>query len=181
MMRYHDLMKRIQIAVPDAVYIQAKRALTQHDLTWQKWGQAQVERLTEDLDTFGIPLTEMAVDKSQFMTKIQEKLVGALRESAFILLAKKNDQSKWVEHKENEVERLKLELLDVFDLESKGKWNKLKAAKQAIEFYRPRLKTFITKANTQFPRYYKTQPTKGIAAEDLEPILNEILQSLPTD
>ena len=172
-------MRRIQIAVPDAVYAQAKKALTEHSLTWQKWGQAQVERLTEDLDTFGIPLTEMTVDKSQFMTKIQEKLVGTLRESAFILLAKKNGQSKWLEHKENEVERLKLELLDVFDLESKGKWNKLKAAKQAIEFYRPRLKTFVTKANTQYPRYYKAQPKKGITAENLEPVLNEILQSLP--
>lgn len=173
-------MKRIQIAVPDEVYNRAKKALTENHLTWQRWGQAQVERLTESLDDFGMPLTEMAVDKSQFMTKIQEKLIGTLRESAFVLMAKKNNQTKWVEHKETEIERLKLELLDVFDLETSGKWNRVKAATQAIEFYRSRLKTFVTKASNQFLRYYKVAPKNSIKPEDLAVVLDEVIESLPT-
>lgn len=177
---YHELMKRIQIAVPEQTYKQAKAQLSQSGLTWQSWGLAKVnDMLSEEIDNFGIPLMEMAVDRDQFMTKIQEKLVGSLRETAFIILAKKNKQTQWVQHKETEVERLRLELLDVFDLESKGKWNKLRAATQAVEYYRKRLGTFVTKANNQYKRYYKQDPSRVISASELEPLLDEILASLP--
>lgn len=172
-------MKRIQIAIPESKYRRAKAVLSENGLTWQKWGERQVDTLfLESVDDFGIPLMEMAVDKSQFMTKVQEKLVGALREHAFILLAKKNAQTEWVEHKETEVERLGLELLDLFDLESKGKWNKVNAARQAIEYYRPRLKSFITKAQNSYVRYYKVEPKKYCSAEDLVPFLEQVLESL---
>lgn len=181
MVRYHEIMKRIQIAISDSVYRKAKVVLAENGLTWQKWGETQISGIfSESIDTFGMPLMEMAVDKNQFMTKIQEKLVGAIREFAFVLLAKKNGQSQWVQHKETEIERLKLELLDVFDLETKGKWNKLRAAQQAIEYYRNRLNTFITRALNQYERYYKAAPKKIISQQDLLPLLNDILESLPT-
>lgn len=174
-------MKRIQIAVSDQVYRKAKRTLIENGISWQRWGEAQVSRIyTEDMDSFEIPLTEMALDRSQFMTKIQEKLVGLLRESAFVSLAIKNNQTKWIDHKKTEIERLGYELLDIFDLETKGRWDRPRAARQAIEYYRDKLKTFITKAKNQYLNYYKEQPIKDISETDIESILNQVLRSLPS-
>lgn len=175
-------MKRIQIAIPDVKFKKAKAKLTAEGLTWQKWGEAQINCiLSESVDDWGIPLLEMAVDKDGFKTKIQEKLIGALREQAFILIAKKNNQEQWVQHKETEVERLLLELVDVFDYETKGKWNKMKAATEAIEYYRNRLKTFITKAENAYIRYYKSQAQSPITEDELVSFLDHVLSILPKE
>jgi hypothetical protein len=172
-------IRRIQIAIPEDKYRKAKSALAERGLTWQKWGEGQIDGIfTESIDRFGIPIMEMAVNKDQFMTKIQEKFVGALREYAFVIIAKRNNHTKWVKHKETEIERLGLELMDVFDLDSKGKWNKIKAATQAIEYYRPILKTFITKAQNQYVRYYLESPKHSITEADLLPFLENILTAI---
>lgn len=134
----------------------------------------------DKVDEFGIPLNEMAIDRSQFQTKIQEKLIGALREYAFVLLAKANNESRWVKHKEAEVERLLLELGDVFDFETSGKWDKQGAAFQAIEYYQDKLSKFITKATNQFERYYHRRPEENISSSELESLLIRAKEAVPS-
>lgn len=175
-------MKRIQIAITDEQHSAAKLKITEQGLSWQKWGEAKIQEvISQNTDNWGIPLLEMAVDKQGFETKIQEKLIGALREHAFTILAKKNNKTKWVEHKENEVERLLMELLDIFELKTTGKWNKNKAALIAINYYQNLLKTFITKAENSYQRYYKETPSQTINVGDLMPFIDEITGILPKE
>lgn len=172
-------MKRIQIAIKEDKYNKAKRILLENNLTWQKWGESQIDLLySEKLNDFGIPLMEMAVDREQFKTKIQEKFTGALREHAFVLMAEKNEEEEWVNHKKREVERLILELLDLFDLETKGKWNKKKAAIEAIEFYKKRLKNLAVRSINKFKRYYKIEPHKIISDEDILPFFEKVIKDI---
>lgn len=170
------MKKRIQISLPEYKYRKAKQILTAGNMSWQSWGVAAVDKiLSESTDDFGLPLPllEMAIDREQFETKIQEKLVGILRESAFVLLAKANNQTKWVGHKETEVERLFLEMTDVFDYKITGKWNKQRAALQAIDYYYDKLNVFVTKAKNQYLKYYKTPALKNISTKELSNVLDQ--------
>lgn len=133
--------------------------------------------LSESIDEWGIPLTEMSYDRDSFKNKIQEKVVGALREQAFVLLATLNGEVQWVKHKKTEIERLLLELEDTLNfVEIKGKWDKKKAAIEAILFYEKNLKRFITKSRNSFFTYYKKQPKKDIKPDDLDSFIRKMIK-----
>lgn len=48
----------------------------------------------------------MAYNREVFRNKIEERIVGALFEYAFAIMANQNGQTKWVDHKLFEVNRL---------------------------------------------------------------------------
>ena len=171
------MKKYIQFYLDEDTFNQTKASLSRAGMTWQSAAEGMVEMiLSEEMDQFGIPLVEMALTKNGFETKIQEKFIGSMREYAFICLAKKNNKTKRVEHKETEVERLLLELEDVFDYAIKGKWDKQKAAVRAVEFYDGKLSNFVTKANNMFERYYGEKANVKITADDLIPHVYNILE-----
>jgi hypothetical protein len=132
-------------------------------------------KLTEGLDGFGMPLVEMAFDRSSFQNKVAEKLIGALGEYAFILIAKANHQTKFVRHKETEVEHLLLQMVDLMDLPTKGKFDKVKAAVEMIEFYRDKLSKFATRAKNSYLAYYKSKPSITISEKEIEPLLSRAI------
>jgi hypothetical protein len=174
------MKKSIQIKLEDHDYKRIKSRLVEAGLTWQSWGEAKaLEILSESLDGFGIPIMEMAFSRSDFQNKIQEKLIGALGEYAFIVLAKKNRQTKWVKHKSAEVDHLLLQLVDVFEFATKGKFSKTKAASEAIEYYRDRLESFVTRSMNSYQRYYGKRPAVLIITKDIEPFLDRALSALP--
>jgi hypothetical protein len=90
------MRRHVQFSLSEQEFNQLKAKLAERGETWQSWGeQKTAELLSESIDSFGIPLTEMAFDRSAFQNKIAEKLVGALGEFAFIQIAQKNGQKKW--------------------------------------------------------------------------------------
>lgn len=131
-------------------------------------------------DNFGIPLFEMALDRSGFQNKIQEKFVGAVYEYAFIVVAKANGKTKWVQHKESEVRNLLHQLNSVFfDYSIKGKWDKRKAAIEALEFYRPHGERLISSGFNAFRNYYAEQPKRKPNPEIMIRFLDDVIDNLP--
>lgn len=137
--------------------------------------------MDDKVDGFGMPLFEMAIDRSQFETKVQEKFSGALHEKMFVLMATANGQTKWVNHKSFEVEKLLRQLLDIFsDYKRTGKWNPQTAAIEAIEFYRPKLERLIARAKREYEAYYKSKPKKSIELSDVTLFLDSTIESIKT-
>ena len=132
------------------------------------------------IDKFGIPLLEMALDRNGFKNKITEHLAGATREQAFIILAKGNKEKKWVPHKTTEVERLLMQIQDVFFLyNTTSKFNKKKAALEVIEYFKTKIDGIITTAHNQFQRYYEHPPKIKLSHSDIETFLDMVAAQLP--
>lgn len=168
-----NLMKSVQFKLNESDFNRVKAKLSERGLTWQTWGtEKALEILSADLDAFGVPLAEMAFDRSSFQNKIAEKLVGALGEYSFVQLAKANSQRKWVTHKETEVENLLLQMITFLDLPTKGRFDKKRAALEMIEFYRDKLQKFAARAKNAYLVYYKQKPKNKIAADSLIPLLD---------
>jgi hypothetical protein len=173
------MRRHVQFSLSEQEFNQLKAKLAERGETWQSWGeQKTAELLSESIDSFGIPLTEMAFDRSAFQNKIAEKLVGALGEFAFIQIAQKNGQKKWIAHKQTEVENLLLQMAAFMDLPTKGKFDKKKAAIEMIEFYRDKLSGFVTRSKNAYLTYYKLKPKKLISDSDLMPLLDRATKTL---
>jgi hypothetical protein len=167
-------MKSIQFKLSENEFNRVKARLAERGLTWQTWASSKaLEILEESTDDFGIPLTEMAFDRSAFQNKIAEKLVGALGEYAFIQLARANQQRKWVTHKQTEVQNLLFQMVLFLDLPTKGRFDKKKAALEMIEFYEDKLQKFATRAKNAYAVYYKEKPKKDISPDDLLDLLEQ--------
>lgn len=172
-------MKSVQFKLSEDEFNRVKARLAERGLTWQAWASSKaLEVLQESTDDFGIPLTEMAFDRSSFQNKIAEKLVGALGEYGFIQIARANHQRKWVTHKETEVQNLLLQMVTFLDLPTKGRFDKRRAAIEMIEFYEDKLTGFARRAANAYLVYYKHKPRKGIDARDLAPLLNQAKQMI---
>ncbi len=173
------MKKYLQFYLPEPQFKKLKATLAEQGESFQSWGEKQVaEVLSERLDQFGIPLVEMAFDRSSFQNKIAEKLVGALGEFAFVQIAKLNGQKKWVAHKETEVENLLLQMANFMDLPTKGKFNKKKAALEIIAFYKDKLAGFTNRSKNAYQTYYKTKPAKVITQADLLPLLDKAIRTV---
>ena len=172
-------MKSVQFKLSESEFNRVKAKLSERGLTWQTWGsQKALEVLSESLDDFGLPLVEMAFDRSTFQNKITEKLVGALGEYAFIQIAKANKQKRWVTHKTTEVDNLLFQMLAVLDFPTKGRFDKKRAAIEMVDFYRDRLGSFVTRAKNAYLVYYKQKPQKTIQVNDLIPLLDQAAQMI---
>lgn len=111
-------------------------------------------------------LSEMAISRAKFKEKLTEKLMGLVREYSFNLYAKANHQTKWVKHKESEIERLELEMEDILDLETTSQFDRMKAFKEAIS----EVKTdkALNRGVNQYERYYKIAPQIKIDQQTLD-------------
>ena len=173
------MKKYVQFSLSEQEFNRLKAKLAERGETWQSWAeQKATELLSESTDSFGITLTEMAFDRSSFQNKIAEKLVGALGEFAFIQIAQKNGQKKWIAHKQTEVENLLLQMAAFMDLPIKGRFDKKKAAIEMIEFYRDKLSGFVTRSKNAYQTYYKVKPKKLISDLDLMPLLDRAIETI---
>jgi hypothetical protein len=105
-------------------------------------------------------LFEMAFDRSGFKNKLFEFIHGAAYEYLIARLFQINGQTKWVEHKLNEVDRLLTQAeLHILEATIKGKWNRKTAAKEVLADLREKSFKYAMHANDTYKvRYFKSKP-----------------------
>ena len=102
----------------------------------------------------------MAFDRSEFKNKLFEFIHGAAYEYLIARLFQFNGQTKWVEQKLNEVDRL-LGQAELYVLEApiKGRWNRRTAAKEVLEDLREKSFRYAMHANDTYRvRYFNFEP-----------------------
>lgn len=118
--------------------------------------------------------------RDAFKNEIQFKVALALIEYAFILTAQANNETKWVEHKKTEIERLLKEIEIVMLLDIKGKWDKRRAALEAIDYFNNSAESLARRSKKAFKTYYQKQPIKELNKNDITTFLNKARKLIRT-
>ena len=97
----------------------------------------------------------MAYDRAMFKRRVMEKLDGALGHFYMAHLAKRNRQTKWVQHWLREVDRLLFaELAVVLSKPIKGRWDRAEAVAEVIAELRAEDAQHRRAAENVVRRYY---------------------------
>lgn len=97
----------------------------------------------------------MAYSRERFRERVQEKVAGAYLEMLTAKIFRFNGETKWVEHKRGEVERLLGELSALQFIERKGRWSGKDAAHQAAAAIFSKRDGLLTTARNRMKDYFK--------------------------
>lgn len=120
-------------------------------------------------------ITEMAYNRSDFKNKVQEYITGAFFEYLTADFFERNKETKWIEHKRNEVRSLLGKLSVVQFFSTKGTWSKKKAALEVVENLKSKSEGFFTVATNSFEKYFKKKPTVQFSKEDKKDLVSKFV------
>lgn len=114
-------------------------------------------------------LRAMAFDRKTFKDKTLGILSGAITHFFMVKLAKLNGQTKWVQHWENELDRLvNMDFFVAILTEIKGKWDKRKAIGETLDDIRNAEKRYKRVAANYITKLYKLNKLNQDLPEGVE-------------
>jgi len=123
-------------------------------------------------------LLEMAYSRNNFKNKVQEYAVGAFYEFLIAEYFKKNNQTKWVDHKTTEVERLLSQMQTLQFYTTKGNFDKKKAALEVISDLESKSSHFFSVATNTYEKYFKEKPKKKFSESDKQKLTEDFIGNL---
>lgn len=111
----------------------------------------------------------MAFNRNDFKNKFIEKIIGAMREYGKCTLAGKNNVRKWRGHWCGEYLRLiGPELLEVFDFEKKGSFDRNKVFNEALKYCKTRIPNIINTCNHIVSNDYEIKLKNKLTESDFD-------------